>query len=189
MKHKIVFCSLLLMIAFADMAVARSLAPDNGGAEGARPSPRKPSVSLAKLGYQNLRDASQWSRLTHGRAFTLSLKKKKAHGFQDPDGCLECGDMFPSDPDWGDPMQIIQDGYVDKTGGSGGGGGSCGWSCCFKICMNSAMAGTSELCTINCTACGVTGNPWPCGICLGCGTVGFAAIEFCGLHCCVNPGC
>ena len=186
MKYKIVLCSLLLMVAFADLAVARN--SNNSDAEPAGPSTRKSLISLKKLGYQNLRDASQWSRLTHGRALALSLRKKKAHSFQDPDGCLECGDMFPGDGNV-DGM-VIEGAYLDKTGGvGGGGGGGCNWSCCFKICMKSAMGPNDNICLTNCTGCGLTGSPWSCAICAACGTVGFAAVEFCGLHCCVNPGC
>ena len=187
MKYKLVLCSLLLLIAFADLAVARNSLSNKTVAEAGDPSPRneRSSISLKKLSYRNLRDASHWSQLTHGRALTLSLRRKKAHSFQDPYGCLDCGDMFPPDPDV-DPMLIIQDGYLDKSGSVGTG---CNWSCCFKICMGSAMAGTGTLCATNCTACGLTGSAWACAVCVGCGTVGFAAIEFCGLHCCVNPGC
>ncbi|HEX3143837.1 MAG TPA: hypothetical protein VHQ64_07690 [Pyrinomonadaceae bacterium] len=197
MKHKIVLCALLLMFGFADLAVGRNLLPNNR-AEVGGPSVRnlQSLVSLEKLPYKNLRDASQystfvaedrssvtsaasrpillnalpfknilnagkWSRMLTGRAL-MSRLKKNAHVPQD-----------------GDEMFMVLE-Y---------GGGGCNWSCCFKQCMGSAMAGTGTLCTSNCTACGMTGNAWPCAVCVGCGTVGFAAIEFCSLHCCVDPGC
>ena len=188
MKYKLVLCSLLLMLAFADLAVARNSLPNNSGAEAAGPSTRKSLVSLKKLGYTNLRDASHWSRLTHGRALALSLKKKKAHSFQDPDNCFDCGDMFPGDGNV--DGFVIEGGYVDKTGGAaGGGGGGCDWKCCFKQCIRSALGSADSTCVTNCTACGVLPSPWPCAVCAACGAVAFAAIEFCSLHCCVNPGC
>jgi hypothetical protein len=63
------------------------------------------------------------------------------------------------------------------------------WATCFRVCVRSGMEGTSTLCLSNCMTCGLTGAPWGCAICLSCGTVGGAAVEFCALHCCVNPGC
>jgi hypothetical protein len=63
------------------------------------------------------------------------------------------------------------------------------WKQCFSTCVGSAMEGAGTMCITNCTACGLVPNPWSCAVCIGCGTVGFAAIEFCALRCCVNPGC
>ena len=197
MKHKTVLCGLLLMFAFADLAVARNLLPNNR-AEVGGPSVRnlRSLVPSEKLPYKNLRDASQypmllhedrsslrsaesrpillnalpyknilnagkWSRMLTGRAL-MSRLKKNAHVPQD-----------------GDEMFMVLE-Y---------GGGSCNWSCCFKQCMNSAMSGTGNLCVTSCTACGLTVGAWLCAVCAGCGAVGFASIEFCGLHCCVDPGC
>ena len=198
MKYKIVLCGLLLTFAFADLAVAKNSIRNNGVTEpGKQLQGNERSLgSLDKLGYRTLRDASQysmflgedrssltsaesrpillnnlpyknilnagkWSRMLTGRAL-MTRSKKNAHVPQD-----------------GDEMFMVLE-Y---------GGGGCNWSCCFKQCMGSAMSGTGTLCTSNCTACGVTGNAWPCAVCVGCGTVGFAAIEFCSLHCCVDPGC
>ena len=197
MKYKIVLASLLLMFAFTGLTVAKNSFRNNGGTEPGKQLHRneRSLVSLEKLGYRNLRDASQysmflgedrssltsaesrpillnalpyknilnagkWSRMLTGRALASRLKKN-AHVPQDDD-----------------MLMVLE--Y---------GGGGCNWTCCFKQCMGSAMSGTGTLCTSNCTACGVTGGAWPCAVCLGCGTVGFAAIEFCGLHCCVDPGC
>jgi hypothetical protein len=67
--------------------------------------------------------------------------------------------------------------------------GSPTWKGCVRRCLESAMEGTGTLCTSNCVACAVVGAPWSCAICAACGTVGFVSIEFCTLHCCVNPGC
>jgi hypothetical protein len=198
MKHKIVLCSLLLMFASANVAVARNLLPNNRVAEANEPSRRNQLalVSLKKLDYQKLREAARysmflsddrsslspaesrpvllnnlpyknilnvgkWSRMLTGRALTSRLKKN-AHVPQSDD------EMF----------------MVEEYSGGG-----CNWTCCFKQCMNSAMSGTGNLCSVNCTACGITGGAWPCAVCLACGTVGFASIEFCALHCCVDPGC
>ena len=199
MKYKIVLASLLLMFAFTGLTVAKNSFRSNGGTEPGKQLHRneRSLVSLEKLGYRNLRDASQysmflgedrsslssaesrpillnalpyknilnagkWSRMLTGRALSTRLKKN-AHV-----------------PQSGDEMFMVEE-YS--------GGGGCNWSCCFKQCMGSAMSGTGTLCTSNCTACGVTGGVWPCAVCAGCGTVGFAAIEFCALHCCVDPGC
>ena len=63
------------------------------------------------------------------------------------------------------------------------------WKQCFSTCVGSALEGAGTMCATNCTACGVAPNPWSCAICAGCGAVGFAAVEFCALKCCVNPGC
>lgn len=198
MKYKILFCSVLLMMAFANLTVARDLPSNGAGIKTERPSGRnqRGRISLGKLGYKNLRDASQystflgddwtslsyaesrpilltnlpyknilsvskWSRMLTGRSRTTRLKKN-AH-------------VPPGDEE----MFMVEE-YS---------GGGCNWTCCFKQCMNSAMHGTGNLCLNSCTGCGLTGGAWPCAICVGCGTVGFASIEFCGLHCCVDPGC
>ena len=62
MKYKIVLCGLLLMFAFAELAVARNLLPNNR-AEAVAPTVRnlRSLVSVEKLGYRNLRDASHYS--------------------------------------------------------------------------------------------------------------------------------
>jgi len=184
MKHKLMLCSILLVILSANLAVAKNSStltrvvetPESSGMRR-----QHPLVSLDRLPYKNLVDASKWSRLTNGRALAATLRKKNAHAVQEPDYCFDC-DLLFSDKSDSEMAQVT----LGMTGGAFGG---CDWKCCFKTCMNSAMNGTGNLCTVNCTACGVTGNAWPCAICAGCGVVGFAAIEFCGLHCCVDPGC
>ena len=115
--------------------------------------------ALKDLPYKNILNAGKWSRMLKGRALTARLKKN-SHA-----------------PQEGDEMFIILE-Y-----------GGCNWGCCFKQCMSSAMSGTGTLCTVNCTGCGLTGSLFPCAVCGACGAVGFAAIEFCSLHCCVDPGC
>ena len=183
MKQKLVLCSMLLLIAFVDIAVAKG-SPDNNEAAISRGSSRaEKQVALDRLPYRNLRDSSKWSKLIHGHALTASLRKKHAHGLQNPDECLEC-DLLFSEYGSGDMIGPIFDMNATNRGGGG-----CDWKCCFKTCVGSAMADTGTLCTTNCTACGLTGGAWPCAVCAGCGVVGFAAIEFCGLHCCVSPGC
>lgn len=190
MKHKLLLFTLLL-IAFADVAVARSpVDKNNAPAASQLSAPRKELsvVSVNKLPFKNLQDSSKWSTLPHGRALTASLRKKKAHGSPAQDYCLDCGDLlFGGDGGGGDLVGPLI--TLNGNEKAGGGGGGCGWTCCFQQCMSSAMTGTGSLCVGNCTACGVTGSAWACAICVGCGTVGFAAIEFCTLHCCVNPGC
>jgi hypothetical protein len=125
------------------------------------------SVSLNILPYNNLLDVSKWSKLTNGHALTLTLRKKRGHA---------------SPPqDFGDDEL-----FGIGAGGSGGGGG-CGWGCCFKQCLSSAL--DSQLCILGCGACYVDGSTLGCATCLACGTVALAAVEFCSLHCCVNPGC
>ena len=63
------------------------------------------------------------------------------------------------------------------------------WKDCVRQCLDSALRGTGTLCVSNCTACALVGAPWSCALCAACGIVGFASVEFCTLHCCVNPGC
>jgi hypothetical protein len=175
---------MLLLIAFVDVAVANG-SPDNNEAAVSRGSSRaEKRVALDRLPYQNLRDSSKWSRLIHGHALTLSLRKKHAHGLQEPDYCLDC-DLLFSEYGSGDMIGPL----LEVDANNRGGGGGCDWKCCFKTCMNSAMGPADNFCLVNCTACGTTGAAWPCAICASCGVVGFASIEFCGLHCCVNPGC
>ena len=189
MKQKLVLCNVLLLIVFADIAMAKSsptsnedsVSPGSSRAEG-----QLTPTSFDRLPFKNLRDSSRWSKLTHGRALTASLRKKHAHSSQEPDYCMDCDLLFL---DGGDGEMIGPLSELNANAKGGGGGGACDWKCCFKTCMNSAMTGTGTLCSTNCTGCGLTGSAWPCAICIGCGTVGFMAIEFCSLHCCVNPGC
>ena len=176
MKQKLVLCSVLLLIAFADIAVARNSTHDGAvSANLSRAEKQLTRISLERLPYKNLRESSKWSKLVHGRALTVTLRKKNAHSLQDD--CIDCGSLFPGDEEMIGPLY-------------GSGSKGCGWSCCFKQCMGSAMSGDADtFCLVNCTACGTTGNVFSCAICASCGAVGIAAIEFCGLHCCVNPGC
>jgi len=183
MKQKLVLGSVLLLIVFADIAVAKTSPDKNEPAlfsGSSRVESKVTLTSLDRLPYQNLRDSSKWSKLTNGRALAVTLRKRHAHAPQDPDFCFDC-DLLFSDKS-GDQMSQVTLGVATSAGG-------CDWKCCFKSCMDSAMAGAGTLCTSNCIACGATGGAWPCAVCASCGTVGFVAIEFCGLHCCVNPGC
>jgi len=195
MKHKIVLCALLLMFGFADLAVGRNSLPNNR-AEVGGPSIRnlRSIVSLEKLPYKHLRDASQYSTLAEDRSSVTSAASRPILLNALPYKNILNAGRWPriltgralmsglkknaNVPQEGDEMFMVLE-Y----------GGGCNWTCCFKQCMGSAMSGTGTLCTSNCTACGVTGGVWPCAVCAGCGTVGFAAIEFCALHCCVDPGC
>jgi hypothetical protein len=182
MRHKFVLCSLLLTFAFADAAAAMTALPHHhrGEVRGVVGGGSPLFTTMEKSPYKNLQDASRWSRLTHGRALTLSLRKQRHHGVQDY--CPDCGDtMFPDDGgEWLDPLT-----GVNLARGSG----ACGWKCCFKQCMYSAMGSAGELCLNNCTSCVLSPGPISCAICASCGAVGFAATEFCALHCCVDPGC
>ena len=165
MIYKNMFCSMLLLLLFAGAISANERSSPTG--RSARLSPAAlTSLSVEKLNYQNILDASRWSKLTVGRKLAVSLRKK-AHA------------SLPQD--FGDDELFAV--------GAGSGGSGCGWSCCFKICMNSAMQGAGTTCITSCTACFLTGSAWSCAMCASCGAVGFAAIEFCALHCCVNPGC
>jgi hypothetical protein len=115
--------------------------------------------------YKNIVDAAQWSRLPRPLNSASAKKTARASRVQDP---------------WDDPWadEGMFDAFGPKT-----------WKVCVKTCVGSAMQGAGTMCTVNCTACVLTASPWSCAICAGCGTVGFVAIEFCTLHCCVNPGC
>lgn len=188
MKHKLVLGAVLLLFAFADFAVARNSKHNDEGASANSSGAEKQLrlISLDRLPYKNLRESSKWSRLSHGRALTASLRKKNAHSVQDPDYCIGCDLLFPGEGG-GDMIGPLLDLNANARGGSSGSG--CDWKCCFRSCVGSAMSGTGQLCTVNCTACGLTANPFSCAVCVGCGTVGFVAIELCSLHCCVNPGC
>lgn len=186
MKIKLVLCGVLLLFAFADIAVARNSIRNDGtvSADSSGAEKQFTRVSLERLPYKNLRESSKWSRLVHGRALTASLRKKNAHGLQDPDYCFDCDLLFLGEGG-GDMIGPL---YDLNAAGRGGGGG-CDWKCCFRTCMSSAMGPVDTLCVVSCTACGLTRSAFPCAVCVGCGAVGFMAIEFCGLHCCVNPGC
>jgi|SRR5215831_1174929 len=189
MKEKLLVCIVLLMLGCVGTTAAKSGTLNNeaASADSARAEKRFPRISLERLPYKNLQESSKWSKLMNGRALTISLRKKKAHGSsQGQDYCLGCDtdSMFGNDGD-----NAGFESYDGVGNPNARGGGACGWSCCFKQCMNSAMSGTGQLCTTNCAACGFAPNPWSCAVCAACGTVGFVAIEFCALHCCVNPGC
>lgn len=186
MKRKLVLCSVLLLIGFADIAVARnSTSEGNVSANSSLTDKQSSRVSLERLPYKNLRESSKWSRLIHGRALTASLRKKNAHSLQDPDYCLGCDLMFPGEGEG----EMIGPLYELNAGKGGSGGGGCDWKCCFSSCVSSVMGPPGTLCVVSCTACGTSGGAFPCAVCGSCGAVGFAAIEFCSLHCCVNPGC
>ena len=63
------------------------------------------------------------------------------------------------------------------------------WTGCVQVCVKSGMRGTSNMCLTSCVGCALVPNPFGCAICFACGTVGGATVEFCTLHCCVDPGC
>lgn len=177
MKQKLVLCAVLLL-AFADIVAARNSTVDGALSAGSSAAEKQLTrISLERLPYKNLRESSKWSKLIHGRALTATLRKKNAHSLQDV--CIDCDSLFPGEGD-----EMIGPLYDLNAGAKG-----CGWSCCFKQCMGSAMGPASSLCLSSCTACGTVGGAFACAVCGSCGAVGFAAIEFCGLHCCVNPGC
>jgi hypothetical protein len=186
MKQKLVLCGvLLLLFGFADIAVARNSTHNDGtiSADLSRADKQVTRMSLQRLPYKNLLESSKWSRLSHGRVLAASLRKKNAHSLQDPDLCTDCDLLFPGDGE-GEMIGPLYD-MNDKSSYGGG----CDWKCCFKTCVDSAMSGTGSLCITSCTACGTVGGAFACAVCASCGAVGFAAIEFCSLHCCVNPGC
>ena len=161
MKQKLWLCSMLFVLSVCATTSAKN-SPYRNLREVAGWSNAPVSRSLNSLPYKNILDTAKWSRLPTGRALRARLKRN-AHS----------------------PLPAASDEiFLEDSSGAG-----CGWTCCFKSCVSSAMKGTGELCIANCTVCGLEGSPWACAVCVGCGAVGFAAIEFCGLHCCVNPGC
>ncbi len=166
MKHKLMLCSILLMLSFATLASGKNLLYKNL-AEAAKwsalPKAVPTSISLNKLPYKNILDAAKWSKLVNGRALSANLRKRNAHG---------------------SPVQGFDDPEALFAFGPGSG---CRWGCCFKTCLRSAMS--EELCIVSCGSCVVDGSTFGCAICAACGAVAAAAIEFCGLHCCVDPGC
>ncbi|MDX6499439.1 MAG: hypothetical protein QOG23_2699 [Blastocatellia bacterium] len=163
MKQKLVLCSILLMLSFANVTAAKNL-PFKNLVETANwsalPRVASTSVSLDKLPYKNILDAAKWSKLKNGRALTISLKRS-AHGapFQ-----------FADDPSALFPV----------------GAGRCNWGCCFKICLGSALPGTT--CAMGCGGCVVDGSVFGCAICAACGAVATAAIELCSINCCIKAG-
>ena len=66
MKHKLVLCSILLMLSFANLTVAKNR-PFKNLVETANwsalPRVASSSVSLDKLPYKNILDAAKWSKL------------------------------------------------------------------------------------------------------------------------------
>jgi hypothetical protein len=164
MKQKLALCSILLMLSFANLAAAKNL-PYKNLVDTANwstlPRAASTSVSLDKLPYKNILDATKWSKLKNGRALTASLTKKSAHG-----STLQ----FPDDPSALFPVEH----------------GGCNWGCCVKTCLRSALPG--QTCALGCGSCVVDGSTFGCAICAACGAVGVAAIEFCTLHCCIDPG-
>lgn len=164
MKHKLVLCSILLMLSFANLTVAKNR-PFKNLVETANwsalPRVASSSVSLDKLPYKNILDAAKWSKLKNGRALRASLTRMNAHGSP-----FQFGD---------DPAALFP---VVK--------GGCNWGCCVKRCLTSALPGT--MCAMGCGGCYVDGSVLGCAVCAACGAVGIAAVEFCTLHCCIDPG-
>jgi hypothetical protein len=164
MKHKILLCSILLMLSFASLASAKNLAYKNIAEVGNWSSLSKAtstSISLNELPYKNILDAAKWSRLTNGRALTASLRKRNAHRFpeQDPDVLFAVGS---------------------------GGGGGCNWGCCFKRCVRNSLDGV--LCAGGCGSCFADGSAYGCAVCAACGAVAVAAVEMCSIGCCMHVG-
>ena len=161
MKKQLLLVGVLFMLSVCITASAKN-SPYKHLSEVANWSHSTNPLSLNNLPYKNILDAARWSGLPTGRVLAAQLKKH-AHS---PQGTA--GDLI----------------LMEDNSGAG-----CGWSCCFKSCMSSALGDAGNGCLVNCTGCGLTGAPWACAICVGCGAVAIAALEFCGLHCCVNPGC
>jgi hypothetical protein len=163
MKQKLVLCSILLMLAFANLTAAKDLPYKNlidTANWSALPRAASTSLSLDKLPYKNILDAAKWSMLKNGRALTVSLKRS-AHG---------APVQFGDDPSILFPV----------------GAGRCNWGCCFKICLGSALPGTT--CAMGCGSCVVDGSTFGCAICAACGVVATAAIELCSINCCIKAG-
>src|SRR5258706_14984097 len=163
MKQKLVLYSILLMLSFANLTAAKNL-PYKNLIETANwsslPRAASTSVSLDRLPYKNILDAAKWSKLKNGRSLRVSLTKRSAHG---------------------SPFQ-----FEDRDALFPVAHGGCNWGCCVKTCLYSALPGTT--CAMGCGGCVVDGSVLGCAICAACGAVGLAAVEFCTLHCCINPG-
>ena len=113
--------------------------------------------------YKNILAAAKWSHLSRPVRGGLITRGARFARVQDP---WEEGEMFGDDA-FGYPRT---------------------WKYCVKTCVASAMEGAGTTCISGCASCGA-GSVWGCAVCASCGAIGFAAIEFCTLHCCVNPGC
>lgn len=164
MKQKLVFCSIVLMLSFANLTAAKDRPYKNlrdTANWSALPGVASTSISLDKLPYKNILDAAKWSKLKNGRALTVTLYKRSAHGSQF---------QFGGDPDAMFPVER----------------GGCNWGCCFKICISDAIPG--QTCALACGSCVVDGSAFGCAICVGCGAVATAAIELCSIHCCMTAG-
>lgn len=165
MKLNSVLCLILIVLGCGSLAQAKDSGYKNLAETSkwsADSNASRVRTPVASLPYKNVVEASKWSKLTNGRALTVTLRKR-SHGLN------------------------MQDENPDALFTLGAGG--CNWSCCFKTCFTSAVGSISQWCIAACGACGLTGNAFSCGICLSCGVVNFAVVEFCALHCCVDPGC
>lgn len=119
------------------------------------------STLSATKDYKNILAAAKWSRSPR----TLSLNSKSAR------------------------LSRMQDPFWDRDDDLFGSLYPRTWTTCVRTCVTSAMEGTSTTCVSGCLGCVSLVSPWACAVCLSCGAVGGAAVEFCTLHCCVNPGC
>lgn len=163
MKQKLVLCSILLMLSSANLIAAKNRPYKNlidTANWSARPAVASSPVSLNQLPYKNILDAAKWSKLKNGRALRVSLARRSAHG---------------SPFQFEDPEALFP---LEKSG--------CNWGCCVKKCLYSALPG--QTCAFGCGSCLVDGSVFGCAICAACGAVGVAAVEFCTLHCCIDPG-
>jgi hypothetical protein len=163
-KQKLVLCSILLMLSSANLIAAKNRPFKNlidTANWSAPPAVASTPVSLNQLPYKNILDAAKWSKLKNGRALRVSLTRRGAHG-------------SPFQFDDNEALFTVTKGPT------------CNWSCCVKKCLYSALPGTT--CAMGCGSCIVDGSAFGCAICAACGAVGIAAVEFCTLHCCVDPG-
>ena len=166
MKHSLSLFSLLVILCVSGLATAKEsrYLGLTAAADWSQPAPN--ANTPRKFGYQNIQDSSRWSRLQVGKALTANLSKR-AHANR---------------------LEPFDKNILFAPGGGGAIG--CGWTCCFKSCMYSVLDnGVENTCLASCLGCGLAGGIWPCAVCVGCGAVGIAALEFCALHCCVEPGC
>jgi hypothetical protein len=162
MKKVLLLCSVSIILLCAGVASAKkSPYPNIMMARGWSALPAS-AAPASNRDYKNISDAARWSSLA--RPLTPGSTRKSARATQGQDPTFDASLLF------------------DDTFSST-------WKGCVKTCVGSALAGTGTLCLTNCTACALTGAPWSCAICASCGVVGFVAVEFCTLHCCVNPGC
>jgi len=140
------------------------------------------SVASAKSSpYKNLITAANWSNAPAASAYKNLQAAASWSRFAKPlSGLITKGARFSRVQD---PLDSLED---DEMFGSPG---PRTYKNCVKTCVKSALGPTDSLCVTNCTGCVLVGGTWSCAICLSCAATGFAYIELCVLHCCVDPGC